>query len=225
MCGWLRLCTFSTYTYINLSKIQSLWWEFAFFCEHKQGGVHSRLQSDSPEQSPSQLCSINLVNETFSNTCLKFLYGLYCRCSGVEHFILEVIKKLPDMELILNSRDWPQSPTYHAPLPVFSFSKVVRILNTVYEYLGCSRFTVLAFTSFNAPAMEFRGIWFLVCLYVCDFVCDQKKNTIVSYDILSNNPKVNDLVTLTLIFILKIALCGLCFGWWHNTSCLHQEIF
>lgn len=46
------------------------------------------------------------------------------RCSGVEHFILEIIKKLPDMEFILNTRDWPQSPKYHTPLPVFSFSKV-----------------------------------------------------------------------------------------------------
>ncbi|KAJ8301382.1 hypothetical protein KUTeg_020369 [Tegillarca granosa] len=47
------------------------------------------------------------------------------RCSGVEHFLLEIIKKLPDMELILNTRDWPQSPKYSNPLPVFSFSKVV----------------------------------------------------------------------------------------------------
>ena len=30
------------------------------------------------------------------------------RCSGVEHFILKIIKKLPDMELRLNVRDWPQ---------------------------------------------------------------------------------------------------------------------
>ncbi|XP_013398028.1 protein O-glucosyltransferase 1 isoform X1 [Lingula anatina] len=46
------------------------------------------------------------------------------RCSGVEHFVLELIKKLPDMEFILNTRDYPQSPKYWDPLPVFSFSKV-----------------------------------------------------------------------------------------------------
>ncbi|XP_067684797.1 protein O-glucosyltransferase 1-like [Haliotis asinina] len=46
------------------------------------------------------------------------------RCSGVEHFILEIIKKLPDMELIVNTRDWPQSPAYSSPKPIFSFSKV-----------------------------------------------------------------------------------------------------
>ncbi|XP_064606881.1 protein O-glucosyltransferase 1-like [Liolophura sinensis] len=45
------------------------------------------------------------------------------RCSGVEHFILEIIKKLPDMEMIINVRDWPQSGKYNPPLPVFSFSK------------------------------------------------------------------------------------------------------
>ncbi|KAL3852426.1 hypothetical protein ACJMK2_016066 [Sinanodonta woodiana] len=46
------------------------------------------------------------------------------RCSGVEHFILEVINSLPDMELVINTRDWPQSDKFGNPLPVFSFSKV-----------------------------------------------------------------------------------------------------
>ncbi|KAL4226109.1 Protein O-glucosyltransferase 1 [Mactra antiquata] len=46
------------------------------------------------------------------------------RCKGVEHFILEIIKKLPDMEFILNPRDWPQSPKFQSPMPIFSFSKV-----------------------------------------------------------------------------------------------------
>ena len=30
------------------------------------------------------------------------------RCNGVEHFILKVIDKLPDMEMIINVHDWPQ---------------------------------------------------------------------------------------------------------------------
>ncbi|BFZ08262.1 hypothetical protein BsWGS_11301 [Bradybaena similaris] len=47
------------------------------------------------------------------------------RCSGVEHFILEVIDALPDMELVVNVKDWPQIPRRWEPLPVFSFSKVV----------------------------------------------------------------------------------------------------
>ncbi|XP_030059752.1 protein O-glucosyltransferase 1 [Microcaecilia unicolor] len=46
------------------------------------------------------------------------------RCSGVEHFILEIIDRLPDMEMVINVRDYPQVPNWMKPvLPVFSFSK------------------------------------------------------------------------------------------------------
>lgn len=49
----------------------------------------------------------------------------YFRCSGVEHFILEVIDRLPDLEMVVNVRDYPQVPNWVQPvLPVFSFSKV-----------------------------------------------------------------------------------------------------
>lgn len=30
------------------------------------------------------------------------------RCNGVEHFILKMIDKLPDMEMIINVHDYPQ---------------------------------------------------------------------------------------------------------------------
>jgi len=47
------------------------------------------------------------------------------RCSGVEYFIKKVIHSLPDMEFVINTRDWPQiSHHFGPPLPVFSFSKV-----------------------------------------------------------------------------------------------------
>lgn len=47
------------------------------------------------------------------------------RCSGIEHFILQVINDLPNMEMIINTRDWPQTNKRNIePLPVFSFSKV-----------------------------------------------------------------------------------------------------
>ncbi|XP_012874789.1 PREDICTED: protein O-glucosyltransferase 1 [Dipodomys ordii] len=47
------------------------------------------------------------------------------RCSGVEHFILEVIGRLPDMEMVINVRDYPQVPKWMEPtIPVFSFSKI-----------------------------------------------------------------------------------------------------
>ncbi|KAJ8352484.1 hypothetical protein SKAU_G00239600 [Synaphobranchus kaupii] len=46
------------------------------------------------------------------------------RCSGVEHFILQVIDRLPDVEMVINVRDYPQVPHWVQPvLPVFSFSK------------------------------------------------------------------------------------------------------
>ncbi|KAF7664152.1 hypothetical protein LDENG_00187210 [Lucifuga dentata] len=46
------------------------------------------------------------------------------RCSGVEHFILEVIDRLPDTEMVVNVRDYPQVPSWVQPiLPVLSFSK------------------------------------------------------------------------------------------------------
>ncbi|XP_069800693.1 protein O-glucosyltransferase 1 [Dendropsophus ebraccatus] len=46
------------------------------------------------------------------------------RCSGVEHFLLELLPDLPDMEMVINVRDYPQVPQWMAPvIPIFSFSK------------------------------------------------------------------------------------------------------
>ncbi|EFA03548.1 O-glucosyltransferase rumi homolog [Tribolium castaneum] len=46
------------------------------------------------------------------------------RCAGIEHFLLKLLPKLPDMELIINTRDWPQiHKDYGVFGPVFSFSK------------------------------------------------------------------------------------------------------
>lgn len=46
------------------------------------------------------------------------------RCTGVEYFLSKLKKELPDLELVLNTRDWPQVMKYQQEyLPVFSFSK------------------------------------------------------------------------------------------------------
>jgi len=45
------------------------------------------------------------------------------RCAGVEHFLLELVKELPNMEMKINVRDYPQSSSRGPPLPIFSFSK------------------------------------------------------------------------------------------------------
>lgn len=55
------------------------------------------------------------------------------RCSGVEHFILEVIDRLPDLEMVVNVRDYPQVPNWVQPtLPVFSFSKTADYQDIMY---------------------------------------------------------------------------------------------
>ncbi|XP_038659704.1 protein O-glucosyltransferase 1 [Scyliorhinus canicula] len=55
------------------------------------------------------------------------------RCSGVEHFILEIIDDLPDMEFVLNVRDYPQVPNWMKPVrPVLSFSKTSEYYDIMY---------------------------------------------------------------------------------------------
>lgn len=44
-----------------------------------------------------------LVQLTLTSICVHKY-----RCKGVEHFILEVIQDLPDMEMIINVHDYPK---------------------------------------------------------------------------------------------------------------------
>ncbi|XP_060565583.1 protein O-glucosyltransferase 1-like [Ruditapes philippinarum] len=82
----------------------------------KDGISKEELEAAKPRGAHYQIINHKLYRE---DSCM-----FPARCSGVEHFILEIIKKLPDMEFILNTRDWPQSSKYQKPLPIFSFSKV-----------------------------------------------------------------------------------------------------
>ncbi|XP_055377838.1 O-glucosyltransferase rumi homolog [Condylostylus longicornis] len=56
------------------------------------------------------------------------------RCSGVEHFIKMLLKELPNMEFIINCRDWPQLYKNFVGTkgPVFSFSKTENELDIMY---------------------------------------------------------------------------------------------
>lgn len=64
---------------------------------------------------------LQLAGTTLTILC----FCLIDRCSGVEHFLLAVIRRLPDMEMVINVRDYPQVPKWMEPtIPVFSFSKV-----------------------------------------------------------------------------------------------------
>jgi protein glucosyltransferase len=56
---------------------------------------------------------------------LAFLLLFQHRCRGIEHFLMKLIKRLPNMEFVINCYDWPQASTRGPPVPVFSFSKVV----------------------------------------------------------------------------------------------------
>lgn len=50
------------------------------------------------------------------------------RCAGIEHFLLKLTPDLPDVDLVINVRDYPQSSKHFGgPLPIFSFSKVNNI--------------------------------------------------------------------------------------------------
>ncbi|KAH6935399.1 hypothetical protein HPB50_005559 [Hyalomma asiaticum] len=54
------------------------------------------------------------------------------RCLGVEHFILNIVDELPDVEFVLNTRDWPQAHKRVESLPVFSFSKTREYSDIMY---------------------------------------------------------------------------------------------
>lgn len=55
------------------------------------------------------------------------------RCLGVEHFLFELIDNLPDMDLVINTRDYPQIHKEYGDFgPVFSFSKTSDYYDIMY---------------------------------------------------------------------------------------------
>lgn len=55
------------------------------------------------------------------------------RCSGVEYFLKQLLPKLKNSELIINTRDWPQVSSYFQVFgPVLSFSKTKDYLDIMY---------------------------------------------------------------------------------------------
>ncbi|XP_026467331.1 O-glucosyltransferase rumi homolog [Ctenocephalides felis] len=55
------------------------------------------------------------------------------RCKGVEYFLLKAVTKLPDIEMIINVRDWPQvNKDWGIQGPIFSFSKTNESLDILY---------------------------------------------------------------------------------------------
>ncbi|KAJ8734837.1 hypothetical protein PYW08_014087 [Mythimna loreyi] len=56
------------------------------------------------------------------------------RCAGVEHYLTALAAKMPDLEIALNTRDWPQinQAWGHPKAPVFSFSKTKDYYDIMY---------------------------------------------------------------------------------------------
>ena len=62
------------------------------------------------------------------------------RCDGVEHFLLKIISKLPDFEIVVNNYDWPfiKKHFHPEPFPLLSFSKTKDYSDIFYHALKCS---------------------------------------------------------------------------------------
>ncbi|GLV37914.1 rumi [Carabus blaptoides fortunei] len=54
------------------------------------------------------------------------------RCAGIEHFLHKLAPKLPNLDLIINTRDYPQIHKSYTPGPVLSFSKTKEYNDIMY---------------------------------------------------------------------------------------------
>ena len=103
-------------------------------CKRENCGCHGNvIKSDLSIFAKSKI-SKDMIDEAMNHGVLYQIidHKLYrqqdCmfefRCRGVEHFILQLIDTLPDLELVLNTHDWPMVGSFSGRrLPVFSFSK------------------------------------------------------------------------------------------------------
>ncbi|CAL8406791.1 unnamed protein product [Arctogadus glacialis] len=93
-----------------------------------QGGVSEKLMASTVRRGVGthyQIIGHKLYRES---NCM-----FPARCSGVEHFILQVIDRLADMEMVINVRDYPQAPGWVQPtFPVLSFSKTADYQDIMY---------------------------------------------------------------------------------------------
>lgn len=109
----------------NCSCYQSVWEEDLL---PFQGGISSQLLLETVKRGVGTHYQI-IRNKLYREDECMFP----ARCNGVEHFILEIIDHLPDMELVVNVRDYPQVPRWMQPvLPVFSFSKTSKYVDIMY---------------------------------------------------------------------------------------------
>lgn len=97
------------------------------FEPYKKGITKEMIDSIRPRGTVYQI----IDNKIFRQEDCNFP----ARCSGIEHFMRKVLKKvkLEDMELVINVRDYPQIYPNHGPQgPVLSFSKTKEYLDIMY---------------------------------------------------------------------------------------------
>ncbi|XP_057662574.1 O-glucosyltransferase rumi homolog [Diorhabda carinulata] len=91
----------------------------------KNGITKSMLQEIKTKGTKYQIINHQLYRD---ESCM-----FPARCHGIEHFLLELLPKLEDVEFIVNTRDWPQ---LHKRLgliaPIFSFSKTSDYYDIMY---------------------------------------------------------------------------------------------
>ncbi|XP_054021862.1 protein O-glucosyltransferase 1 [Dryobates pubescens] len=109
----------------NCSCHQSVWkQDLAPF----RGGISKEMISDAVSRKLGTHYQI-IQNKLYREQDCMFP----ARCSGVEHFLLGIINLLPDMEMVINVRDYPQVPKWMKPIiPVFSFSKTLEYNDIMY---------------------------------------------------------------------------------------------
>jgi len=102
-------------------------------CQSENCSCFTNLVNEDLKVFQGGITKDSLIKSTERGTKYQIIKGkLYrtrdcmfpSRCSGIEHFLLRVIKQLPDLEFVVNTRDWPQvNRHFGKPLPIFSFSK------------------------------------------------------------------------------------------------------
>ncbi|CAF1033598.1 unnamed protein product [Didymodactylos carnosus] len=106
-------------TFLYMSQIQS---DLAYWKTKQDGITRNDIEQSltQPKQTLYQIINHRLYRCKDEDLIFPF------RNYGVEHFILNILQELPDMEFILNTYDWPQTYVHNSQqhLPIFSFSKV-----------------------------------------------------------------------------------------------------
>lgn len=91
----------------------------------KNGITKSMLQEIKTKGTKYQIINHQLYRD---ESCM-----FPARCLGIEHFLLELLPKLADVEFVLNTRDWPQiHKRVGLVAPIFSFSKTSEYYDIMY---------------------------------------------------------------------------------------------